>query len=440
MRILSVNILIFIFCAVLKLPAQKGQSVSPSLPVNAGKQNTILQYEAFADNKYRIKLHLEREDSLWQGMCYYPSSNTKLYLQGDGKDNELLLFEKDSLGNASGVWLLNLNPENPTGKWRNINGTVEFTVSLMPAGNKKNHTGNTDIEIFFYHGKIFNDKYILTLYSDKTRPRASLLNASENIFITNKIKCADDDCNKFVIKTNHYDKIKKLECSKNNAITLKAEVSNHFDGKSTSVFNLMEKLKMKNTAYINRDFMFNIFYPVFETQKINASFQKEIQRIADNLKFELDSVTKQKGDINNRLNTFAGAWFDVDYYSPELFSGKFFIQKSYNDKITVIPVIFNLQTGKKTNILEQFEPDFNFLFFARQYLNEHIKHMPEYKSSMLRNFLSPVNFKYFTVNDTGIVISTGFNTVFGDYKLIIPFDELKNNIKRRSILRKLIHY
>ena len=426
--------------AVLQLSAQQEakESTGPYGNNVAAANGSPVLYTAFFDNRYKVQLHLTHRGAHWQGTCVYPSSNTRFYVEGEQEDGEVLLFEKDSTGASAGVWLLKLSSDGPVAHWHNNDGTVQYTVNLIKGDSNKKAIGSS--RVLFYNGKIFGDKYTLTLYHETNKAKSSLLNATKNFFITHKTACIDEECNNFVIKTINFDPVKKLECYKNNAITLRADVYNSFNSKHITVFNLMEQLKMKDTAYIGKDYMFYVTYPVFENKKVNASFQREILKIAGKMKRELDSIAGKNDGLDARLETFAAAWFDVDFYSPQLFSGRFFIQKSYKNGISVMPVVFNLQTGKKVDISGQFKPDFNFKFFAKQYIKEHIKEIPGYKSSMARNFLIPANFKYFTVNNTGIVISTGFNTMFGDFKMIIPFDEIKDNIKRRSILRKIVRY
>jgi len=428
--------------AAVKLPAQQ-ETVNAKTVIAGGKytaENTAMDFIAFFEDIYKVQLHLQREDTLWKGTCVYPSSNTKFYLEGEETDGELLLFEKDSLDNPTGVWLLNIHSEQSTGIWRNNNGTATFKVRLLTPGDLKDFENNSKEEVVFYKGKIYGDKYILTLYTAKELEISTLLNATKNFYIEEATKCIDEECNRFEIITVFYEPLSKLECFKNNAITLKVEAFNAFNSKQVSIFNLMERLEMKDTAFINKDYMFNILYPVFEDKKINNSFNAEIRRIAAKMKNELDSITGDNFDSGDRLKNFAGAWFFVDYYSPRLFSGRFVIQKSYSGETIMIPVVLNLETGKKVNIFEQFKQDFNFVFFAKQYIREHFNDIQGYDASTVRNYLSPRDFKYFTVNNTGILISAGFNTLFGEYNMIIPFEDIKNKIKRRSILHKIVQY
>ena len=437
---LNTYILTFLIFTGFELLAQEDKLSKEVLSLfSPAATSGIVRYYCYFDNKYEVQLYLANNDTEWKGICYYPTGNTKLYLQGEYDDEKLLLYETDSLNRPAGTWLLDVSAPAKTARWRNIDGSVTFTMPLYVAGEYQDNREYSNNNLSFYAGKIFGDEYVLTLYNSGN-PKSSLLNVTKHFYINNKTVCLDDNCDKFEILTKDFDEIKKLYCRKNNDITMKIKITNYLGTISSAVFNLMESLKLENDSYINKDYRFNVNHPVFNDKKINTSFNTEIKQIVNGLKKEMDSIVLNKDDFDDRLNTFAEAWFDVDYYSTKLFSGKFFIQKSYDDDILIIPIIFNLKTRKKINIFEQFNSDFNFNFYVKQYINEYVKNLSGEKSKILKNYLTPKNFKYFTVNNAGIVISTGFNTIYGDYKIMIPFKEVENKIKKRSILHDLTQY
>ena len=159
----------------------------------------------------------------------------------------------------------------------------------------------------------------------------------------------------------------------------------------------------------------------------------------DTLKKELDGCVVNEDELNSRLTVSANGWFDLGLINDDIYSGVLTIQSDCTDKIRNYPLVYNVKTGQKIDLGDQFTEGFNIKFFFSQYLKEKIKNIPEFKTPIFKNHLKPESFRNIYISDQGIVFATDFNTILGSQKIILPFTDLKGVIKRKSPLKKMVN-
>ena len=434
----NINILIFFIFSFTSNGQidEIGKETSKSFSAVAASTADLALY-GYKDGGIEIRLFLSNKDDDWEGICYYPSSDEKLKLEGGMIDGKLILDEFDRDNNTIGMWMINMDSAAYKARWRNVAGSKLIDIQFHKLKNKPE---NNRTKAVFYKGQLLNDDFEIVLINNPDNTlTGNFINLRQKEYLKNDIKCLDSGCDTFVVNIQNSD-IKKLLCNKNADGSISVVTFDNSGTQFKSELTKINELVFENKSYINKKYSLNISYPVFENEKLNKSFNNELDLLIDSLEEEMEKIFFDKNDYDNRLTLQANGWFDIDYYSNDIFSARFFIQKSYSDITDCYPVNFNIKAGKKINIQDQFSSDFNYDFYRIQFLRESIKlkHLSRYKSIMIRNYLKPENFKYVTFNSAGLVFSTGFNTLFGTYKIVIPYYEIKDKIKRRSIFKKII--
>lgn len=396
------------------------------------------EYYGYINDEIEFQFYLAYDKDEWKGIGYYPSSQTKIFFEGGMVKSNLILDEIDQKGDKVGMWSINMANNEYKAKWMNISGNNSLSLNLKKLNKTNKNLEKRFAQIGIYEGSIKKDNYSFTIYKYNNKILyANIVNNSKSKVIHNNINCIDNNCDSFEVTNFDNFELKKLKCFlSDNYLNIKAknELGTHF----TSKLARIETLDFKDISYINNKFFLNISHPKFKDKNIYKTFLKELEKITDSLKIEMERINDEFNDVQNRFSIQSKGWFDVDYYSKDFFSGVFIIQKSYEQEVTSIPIIFSLKMGKKINIFDQFDSDFNAKFFFEQYLKDNIKKMPAYRSTLIRNYLNFKNFKNLTINNAGLVFSTDFNSIFGIYKIILPYSEFKNKLKRKSILKKIM--
>lgn len=437
MRIFSQIILILFFTSFsLKAQSPLLRSEVKSLFETNNIQTS--EFYGYLNDEIEIQFYLAYDKEEAKGICYYPSSKIKISLEGGMVKNNLILDENDPEGNKIGMWSINMLNNDYKAKWLCISGNNSISLNLKKL-NKTNKTLELRYaQVDIYEGLIKKDNYSFTIYKYNNKILyANIVNNSNSKIIQNNIKCLDTNCDSFEITNFDNIELKKLNCFVSDGY-LHIKAKNELGTNFTSKLIRNERIEFKDISFINNQFYLNISHPKFKDENIHRTFSKELEKITDSLKIEMENINTDSDDIQNRFSIQSKGWFDVDYYSKDFFSGVFIIQKSYDQKANSIPIIFSLKEGKKINVYDQFDSDFNAKFFFEQYLKDNLKKMPAYKSTLMRNYLKPKNFKNLTINTTGLVFSTDFNSIFGIYKIIVPYSEFKNKLKRKSILKKIM--
>jgi len=432
----NINILIFFIFSVTSSgqidEIQKETSKSFS---SSTANNSDLSLVGYKDGGIEIRLYLSKNNDDWKGICYYPSSEEKIKLEGGMVNGKLILDEFDRDSDIIGMWLINMDSAIYKARWRNIAGSKLIDIQFHKL---KNQFEKVQTIAGFYRGQLLNDNFEIVLINNPDNTlKGNFINLRQKEYLKNDIECNDPKCDTFIVNIQN-NKIKKLICNKNGNDIISINIFNNSGTQFHSEVKKIHELEFENKSYINKKYSLNISYPVFENKKLNISFNNELDLLIDSLEEEMEKIFFDKYDYDNRLTLQANGWFDIDYYSNDIFSARFNVQKSYSEKTNCFPVNLYLKTGKKIKIQDQFSSDFNFEFYRNQFLKENIKYLSGYKSTMIRNYLKPENFKYTTINRAGIVLSTEFNSIFGTYKIIIPYFEIKDKIRRRSILQKII--
>lgn len=432
----NINILIF-FILPFASVAQSDKIQKEAIKLFSSSVSNIrkLSLTGFKDGGIEIELYLVNNDDDWKGICYYPSSHEKIKLAGGIVEGNLILDEFDYQNEIIGMWLIDINDERYNAKWRNVSGSKSFDIEFRQFDKLPEPAVNT---VRFYKGKLLNDSFEIILSKDyNNKLKANLINIRQNKYLKNNIGCLDPQCDSFNIGIKD-NKIKKLLCNKNDDSNIDITVISKAGTQFKSTVKEVNRIEIANKSFINKKYSLNISYPVFNNKKINNSLNQELNSIIDSLEEEMERLFFESYDFDNRLTLQVYGWFDIDYYSNDFFSARLIIQKSYSEQTKCFPINIYLKTGKKIKVRSQFSQDFNFDFFTIQFLKEYIKDLPDYRSPMVRNYLKSDNFKYITINKTGIVFSTEFNNIFGTYKIIIPYSYIQKELKRRSILQKII--
>ena len=425
---------VFVYILLLFSFGVGAQSISVQKEVNSlikGTNTKKLNLYGYFDNKYEIHLYLIHNDSEWAGICYYPSSDTKINLEGGLVKNKLILNESDEDNDNLGMWQIDLNEPDYKAKWMNPSGSVSFDLVMKANANSVKNTMTVDT----YEGNIINSKYNIVIYNvDKNIKRANVINLDDARYLSNIVKCKNENCTDFDILMTDDKKIKRLECHKSGNGNLQVDIYNQFITKFTTGLKKINSVKNGDISFMNKEFRYYISFPNIKNKKVSLS--KEMEQYAKSIADKM--IENGTDDLENRLQLSANGWFDIDLVSKDIFSGILISQKSFDDKISARAINLSLKDGKDINIKDQFKSGFNYNFFINQFLKDRIGKMYKNKSVSKWYNLRPKDFKNITLCKAGIVYSTDFNSIIGSKKIIVPYDEIKDELNRKSILKKIM--
>lgn len=436
---MNIKIIILLFFISYSINSQSPILQKDVKSLLTSKNTETIDLYGYFDDKYEVQLYLIHDDVEWEGVCYYPSSKTKIKLEGGAIKDNIILNEIDNGGTIVGRWIIEIKKHNKPAKWMNISGSKKYNLNLTLLNKSNKSLDFRFASVDSYLGNIINNDYSLTVFNvSNSIHKANLVDLKNGIHLVNTVKCTSPSCNEFEIIMSGNKKIKKLECKVNEEGKLDIDIYNQFVTKFTTTLKRVNTYELKHISYIDKYFQYYINYPKVSNQNINTLFEKQMEKLAESITNELKKELSSMEDLDNRLSLSAITWFDIDMISNDIISGTIITQKTYKSEIPSKPVLISLKKGDKINIYDEFKSDFNSEFYIEQFLKDKINKLYKDNSTSKWYRLRPNDFKNITLNQAGIVFSTKFNSIIGTKKIILPYQEIKDKIKRKSILNKIM--
>lgn len=135
--------------------------------------------------------------------------------------------------------------------------------------------------------------------------------------------------------------------------------------------------------------------------------------------------------------TFTLEWIP-SWYSDQILSGS--IIKYEPGSMTPIEESWNydIKADEVFNLEDLFEKNSNYRSFLDHYLYEVKVNMCDPLQKELYEFIVSDPFRNYNLLPVGIVFSTGWNPVFGEYKILVPYHVLLDKLKKNGPLKRLL--
>lgn len=400
--------------------------------------NTISLHGFFSEEN-EVQLFLAYDEDSYRGFCYYPSSDTRIPLDGGIVRNKLILYETDKDNIKIGMWKIDVDQTEHKALWRDVQGKSSFDVILRKIDLNNHEPAFNEPCYSTYDANIDGQYYRLRIYRIRGQNiRSTFMNYGKRYYYPLISKCLDDKCKIFKMDLESSDGKREIIFSDLGNKTVKGEIKYNNGNKQEILFQQTDRIRMHEKEYLGKLYRIHISYPL-PTEYYGETFiHKEIAKIIERLIKDMDICARHQDENESRLNYYANGWFDLGIINEEIYSGVLTIQSDCFDEIRTFPVVINAKTGNKIKITDQFRRGFNIRFYFSQYLKDQFKTIPEFNSSIFRGYLKPDSFRNLYLSDQGIVFATDFNTILGTQRIILPYSDIKDHLGRKSILKKVL--
>ena len=437
---MRITIVIFSLLFSFHLSGQSVELINEARALFQDNKNIInVELYGYFSDENEVQLYLAYDENEWRGFCYYPVSDTKINVEGGIVRNNLILDETDSNDMKKGMWMIGIDRINPPAKWRDVSGKVSFDLILRKLNKANKALDYRHSYCSIFEGVIDNQNYQLKVYVNHGKDiRTSFMNYGKMFYYPSVPECIDQECSSYKLPIKSEEGIREIIFSPESHKVIKALVK-YENGKQQEVsFNETGFIQLNEVTYLSNFYRIYVSYPILKNIGVNDTINKDIGIIFDTLKKELDACVSGEDELNSRLTAYTNGWFDLGLINDEIYSGVLTIQSDCTDKIRTYPLVYNLKTGDKIDIADQFTEGFNIKFFFSQFLKDKIKRIPEFKTPIFKNHLKPESFRNMYLSDQGIIFATDFNTILGSQRIVLPYSDLKGVIKRKSPLKKLV--
>jgi hypothetical protein len=426
------------------LQAQPAQDWKKDLAEKLDSDSTLsyLHLVGYFDDLLYVDLYLANDAVDWVGLISFPDQDLYFELEGLESKGKLLFSEYDVDGRQSGFWIIEKDMNRYLASWQNRERSMEFRTLMFDEFWNPDYRKDFHKEISLYKGFIKG----IPLEFEITRQHAQAIKMEWFDLVDLNIdkaswECQDNFCSKFSIAATSAI-LKKENLQSLSGEEMKEKLIWNFrlvSGKSElAAFQKVNYRFTQLKTEVEPEQMIIIEYPVLSGKSASRLIESFVNDISTVLRSELMEVNKGEEAFDHRWKNFAHAWFEVHYWDENYLSGKWVIQRNWTEELWSVPINYSIVDNESISLLKQFKSDFDIEFFLDHFAQNGIKYLPEYKDLLIRNKLQKADFKHLNFCKAGLLLSSGFDTIFGSFQLLVPYDEIDQYLRKRSVLKELL--
>jgi len=395
----------------------------------------FLHLVGYFNDYFFTEMKFAYDDQDWVGNISLSDQGIQYKLEGGKVNGQILLIEYDENDQHIGYWTISKEREKYICTWKNIRGSMGFELEMFEELWNPGLEKDYGQEFASFIGTV--DSNEIGIYTKKTmsgKLEIEVFDNGKNTFIPISWDCNNNNCSELILSTSSTLLPEKFK------IQILPDQLRLKDTKESDMYivlkqDLRHKTKLKKR--ITENYQLIVEFPDID----NRVARKHIEQISDKLyttlENQLNALINMEDYPDNRLDHSAIAWFDIFYWDNNLISGKWTIQKSWNNDIESIQINYSIKKNKEIDIKKQFKKDFDLEFYLSHFIESEKKELSGYKNLLVRNRLQKASFDFINFDPEGIVLSTDFNTLFGAFEMKIPFDDVEQDLKKRTELRRI---
>lgn len=373
-----------------------------------------------------------------KGIYRMRNSGAVFQFEGEDINHQLQLVELSDVSRRSGFIFGKYDGEKFAGSWMNADKNVSYPMSLSFVNSfEEYHLDKCKQQRWYriYEGRsegkdinlhIERDQLAFTiiLQKDSVWSKDIVVGKGARVEVLETgIKNLALNGKTIVIDTSNLDRINIMHLDdKGYEISTSLEQKAHLD------FECFEYADYYSKMVCNR--------PVCDDKKFNLWMDNKLKTwIHDNIT-RFKSVKQDNIGTNDRWIQSADAWVEIDLFLQDIVSGTIYLQTSLHPDTEKIAFIYDLSSNKELKLAEIFDNKFDSKDYFKYVISAKKKEVQWEKSCS--HWVNQQDFRYATLNEDGIVFRTDFNSIYGEKKLIIPYEEVLSNIKIKNLIKEIL--
>ncbi len=419
------------------------------LPYNAAAQTVASwtkYYKGRLDDMSDVSLTLSNNAGNCTGQITYLRSKETFRLEGTLKKDTLFLNELDTKSAVSGHILGFLKKNKMVATWRNFDERIGGLVLKLSEIDKEilepSFCGN-DKWIQYYRGIIDNDEVDIllqknsdnevrgTAYAHKEKITYALKGVWEETANTLEVTFKNPEINR---KTGVF----KGKFRENEEII--GNFINYPKGaKVFATFTKDDGLSVGCMDFVDYTTIYDVLYPKTKSEEFNIWIEKMVYDWVNRIK---ETVQQAKGTSTENTPNFraiarAYTTSTVEFYSQDLISGYLIFNNSWENAPQEQAINYDFTTKKELLLADIFKQGYDYQSFIKDYTAKEVLKNPLYNQGDFKVWIESVGFSNFSVLREGLKLSTPTNGIFGRQSIIIPYLQLRPNLKQQGSIWNL---
>lgn len=371
--------------------------------------------------------------SPWQsgqlkGIYTYGADGNFLVLEGEVKDQQILLTEWDTLGQRCGMISLTKEGQDFMGWWQNNDQDIQLPLVLKPLSDQDT-LKPLESSIANYKVRMNDGEINLTLIRDRMNTRGiwyAPFKKSETFYVRGF--CADQNCHKLELDVTNAagEHQAELVVQDQDAERLKI------------IFRGADRKTTYLTGYLQESLILDRLVQGGYCGYVNLNLPPAVAlstELTDLIQQKISAITAipEHYHASERMQQSTNAWIEVGYFDQQVFSGLVILHT--NDQKVNFPFLLDMQTGKSIDLIGLVGSTIHEIKVQEhltQVLNE--RDVP----SPLAGELIAADFKHPVFLQEGLSLCTDFNLVNGIQRVVIPYSFFGRDLIKNSLVKYLI--
>ena len=442
LKTISLNILTLMLCFILTTVNIVAQQDKHRQEVRAmftedKKDLWIHQLSGLLDGIHKIDMVIGTDGKECKGIYTLRSSNLSFYFEGEDTGEHIRLLEMTKSGKFSGYIMGNYDGKNLNAIWMDVKKIQQLTLTASVQNNfitERDKVCNSPEWISKYEGKIEGERLKLTVHFQKGQYKL-LWQAGDRIFSD----IYTDDLNQSTFPELNFSGTvlnkKKLNLKSITESTSADNVVQLLSGNEVFKMNLTARLNFDCYEYANFSTRWELIRPNPEKPKFSAWLEQNFKQwFSENQKKSFQQSDDEFSTTERWAHNIYG-WVEVDLFNADLISGTVYRQHSQESNVQKHAFIYDLSNGKELKIGELFEKNFDATDYIRKVIKARKKELQV--TPVMRKWINGQDFLNISLTSQGISCRTAFHTVYGEHEILIPYKDIKDKIKLRTLLKEL---
>ncbi|MFK7806805.1 MAG: hypothetical protein AB8F74_03295 [Saprospiraceae bacterium] len=407
---------------------------------NPDKVLWLRHYSGTIDDINDVTMVLAYDGKMCRGKMKYLKSEQEFGIVGFMKRQKIRLMELDVQKEISGYIEGKMEGRELFLDWSSADNSIGSKMLLRQSNKEVLRTKSdcgSEKWIKIFRGLVIDDEVEFLLQREADRQIRGLVYFNKE----NKSYAIKGEINRGgEVDLKIFDEYQKPKGSLNGTLTseglMEAVFRNPYGARIKSDFWLHETMEVGCLTYVDYLSSLGISFPLADDNNFNRWMSELVAKEQSSYKEFVNEARKIGTELNpeTRASIRTYGWYDLDYLSVNIISGRLWITNSWEERGKGIPFNYDLDRSTQITLSSIFKNDFNLQDMIWAHLSKNVPTHQFYEDYDFRKWLSTASFDSFTIRQEGINFSTPFSPIYGQQEITISFEDLKEYMKPVGIV------
>ncbi len=395
-------------------------------------------YKGKADDSQPVLFCVGNDDVIYKGFYTFDGSSQKHFFEGKKqKGPSVNWLETDAEGNITGYIKGTLEKREAQLRWIDLSRQFarDFTLTRTryPKAGMQNCSDGLWLKTL--EGSLLHSPCMIVLQHENEGIVRGIIRF-EKSYSSHDLKgtCADATCRNILLhlSDNYGNNLGDIKLQQQPDNTYRATIKEQIDQTNTSSLSQEQHFPILCGQRNGKPFGYAYTYPYLDKKRFDRWLGLRFKRWISDISAK---IQEEEGEYLEQVGDQAIGWVDIEYLGPKFAGGFITFYDPLEDTAHREGFIFDFRDEKPTPLNELFD-DYPV---AKMLLDKEIdrsrKKLMGRADDLTRQWLEKQAFDIACIRAEGFCFSTGYDGIFGERKIIVPYRVVASLLKDKRLLK-----